>query len=107
MIYRNFEPNKGKRSSAGQIDLVCRDRETLVFVEVKTRNTEDYGRPAEAVHPDQQRRISRGALTWLRMLDNPEVPYRFDVVEVLLLPNEKPKLELVQDAFSLAKPYRW
>jgi putative endonuclease len=104
VLYRNFKPKQG---GAGQIDLVCRDQETLVFVEVKTRNTEEFGRPVSAVHPDQQRRISRGALAWLRMLDNPEIPFRFDVVEVLMLENEKPKCELVQDAFQLSAPYMY
>jgi putative endonuclease len=102
VLYRNFKPKWG---GAGQIDLVCRDHETLVFVEVKTRSTEDFGRPVTAVHSDQQRRISRGALAWLRMLDNPEISFRFDVVEVIVTENEKPRLELVQNAFQLSKPY--
>ena len=102
VLYRNFEPRRG-----GQIDIVCRDHDTLVFVEVKTRGTEDFGRPVTAVHRDQQRRISLGALTWLRMLDNPDIPFRFDVVEVLMNETAKPRLELVQNAFELSKPYRY
>ena len=102
MLYRNFHSNRG-----GEIDIVCRDRDTLVFVEVKTRNTDYFGQPVTAVHHDQKRRISRGALTWLRMLDNPEISFRFDVVEVLLAENEKPRLELVRNAFQLAKPYMY
>jgi putative endonuclease len=102
VLYRNFKEGRG-----GQIDIVCRDDDTLVFVEVKTRDTEEYGRPVAAVHHDQQRRISRGALTWLRMLDNPEISFRFDVVEVIVTGNEKPRLELVQNAFQLAKPYMY
>jgi putative endonuclease len=102
VLHRNF---KGKRG--GQIDIVCRDRDTLVFVEVKTRGSADYGRPATAVHHDQQRRISLGALTWLRMLDNPEMSFRFDVVEVMTLSDGKPRLELVQNAFQLSKPYMY
>ncbi len=64
-------------------------------------------RPVDSIHSDQKRRISRGALTWLRMLDNPEIPFRFDVVEVILAESEKPRLELIQDAFQLAKPYMY
>lgn len=78
-----------------------------MFVEVKTRGSEDFGRPVDAVHSNQQRRISRGALAWLRMLDNPEIPFRFDVVEVLLPENEEPRLELIQNAFQLSKPYMY
>jgi putative endonuclease len=100
ILYRNFRSRRG-----GEIDVVCRDRETLVFVEVKTRSTDYFGQPVRAVHVDQQRRISRGALTWLRMLDNPEVPFRFDVVEILVSEDEEPRVELVQNAFHLSKPY--
>ena len=102
MLYRNFRSNRG-----GEIDIVCRDRDTLVFVEVKTRNTDFFGQPVTAVRPDQQRRFSRGALSWLRMLDNPEISFRFDVVEVVVTGNGKPRLELIRNAFQLAKPYMY
>ena len=102
VLYRNFRSNR-----RGEIDIVCRDHDTLVFVEVKTRGGEYFGRPFEAVRPDQRRRISRGALTWLRMLDNPEISFRFDVVEVVVAENEEPRLELIQNAFHLAKPYMY
>jgi putative endonuclease len=100
ILYRNFRDRTG-----GEIDMVCRDGETLVFVEVKTRGSEDFGRPVEAVDRQKQLRISKGGLAWLRMLDNPDIVFRFDVVEVLL-PNEgDPRLELIQDAFELSQPY--
>jgi putative endonuclease len=102
VLHRNFEPKRG-----GQIDIVCRDGETLVFVEVKSRRDEELQRPVDGIHAGQKRRISRGALTWLRMLDNPDIPFRFDVVEVILADGEKPKLELIQNAFQLAKPYMY
>ncbi len=54
---------------------------------------------------DQQRRISRGALAWLRMLDNPDILFRFDVVEVLIREGEEPHVELIRNAFPLAQPY--
>ena len=100
VLYRNFRGRTG-----GEIDIVCRDGDTLVFVEVKTRSREDFGRPFEAVHRDQQKRISRGALAWLRMLDNPDILFRFDVVEVMMREGEEPKIELIKNAFSLSEPY--
>jgi putative endonuclease len=84
---------------------VCRDRDTLVFVEVKTRRREDFGRPLEAVDRAKQKRISRGALAWLRMLDNPDILFRFDVVEVIVTDDAKPRLELIKNAFPLSRPY--
>jgi putative endonuclease len=103
VLYRDFKPRRG-----GQIDIVCRDDDTLVFVEVKSRTSEGLQRPVDDLHTDQKRRISRGALTWLRMLDNPDIPFRFDVVEVIGgHDGTKPRLELIQNAFQLAKPYMY
>jgi putative endonuclease len=102
ILYRNFRGRSG-----GEIDIVCRDGDTLVFVEVKTRSREDFGRPFEAVHSGQQRRISRGALAWLRMLDNPDILFRFDVVEVMMTDGSEPKLELIRNAFQLSEPYHY
>src|SRR6266540_1004638 len=87
------------------IVVVCRDNDTLVFVEVKTRTSEDFGRPFEAVDRAKRKRISRGGLAWLRMLDNPDILFRFDVVEVIIADDAKPRLELIKNAFPLSKPY--
>jgi len=100
VLYRNFRGHSG-----GEIDIVCRDDDTLVFVEVKTRAREDFGRPFAAVDRQKQRRISRGGLAWLRMLDNPEILFRFDVVEVILAEDAKPRVELIKNAFQLSAPY--
>ena len=99
-MLRNFRGRSG-----GEIDVVCRDNGTLVFVEVKTRAREDFGRPVAAVDRQKQKRISRGALAWLRMLDNPDILFRFDVVEVIMTDDRKPRLELIKNAFPLSKPY--
>src|SRR6202011_4580166 len=62
ILYRNFRGRTG-----GEIDVVCRDHDTLVFVEVKTRTSEDLRRPFEYIKAFQKRQISRGALAWLRL----------------------------------------
>jgi putative endonuclease len=102
ILYRNF-----KHRPAGEVDIVCRDRDTLVFVEVKTRASEDLRRPFEDIKSFQKRQISRGALAWLRLLDNPDVVFRFDVVEVIADGKTKPRCELIQNAFELSKPYMY
>lgn len=76
----------------------------LVFVEVKTRRSVEFGAPVEAVDLTKQKLIARGALAWLRLLDHPEINYRFDVVEVLLREDE-PEIHLIRDAFPLPAPY--
>ncbi len=100
VLFRNFRGRSG-----GEIDVVCRDNDALVFVEVKTRGREDFGRPVEAVDREKRKRISRGALAWLRMLDNPDILFRFDVVEVVITDDANPRVELIRNAFPLSKPY--
>jgi hypothetical protein len=68
---------------------------------------EDLRRPVEDIKSFQKRQISKGALAWLRMLDNPEIPFRFDVVEVIDAGHPKPRCELIQNAFQLSKPYMY
>ena len=100
ILSRNFKPRTG-----GEIDVVCRHRDTLVFVEVKTRTREDFGRPLDAINRDKRNRISRGALAWLRLLGDPDILFRFDVVEVVIAEGAKPRVEILENAFPLPKPY--
>ena len=100
ILYRNFRGRTG-----GEIDVVCRDDDTLVFVEVKTRTREDFGRPFDAIDRDKRKRISRGGLAWLRLLDNPDILFRFDVVEVIIADGAEPRVELLRNAFPLSEPY--
>ena len=101
ILYRNFRAPKG-----GEVDIVCREKKTktLAFVEVKTRSSAEFGAPAHGVTPGKQHLISRGALAWLRMLDNPDIIFRFDIVEVLV---EKSgvTISLIRNAFQLSDPY--
>ena len=100
ILYRNFRGRTG-----GEIDVVCRDGDTLVFVEVKTRTREDFGRPIESIDRDKRKRISRGGLAWLRLLNDPDILFRFDVVEVIIAEGAEPRLELIRNAFALSEPY--
>ncbi len=90
------------------MDIVCRDKtsDTLVFVEVKTRRTLDFGNPAAAVNLEKQNLISRGALAWLRMLDDPDIPFRFDIVEVII-EGKRISFQVIQNAFQLPDRYVW
>lgn len=102
ILYRNFVPPGG-----GEVDLVCRDKadNTLVFVEVKTRASEDHGRPSEAVDYDKQRRVAKGAMAWLRLLNFPDIRFRFDIVEVLANDPDNPEITLIRNAFPLPDHY--
>lgn len=102
ILRRNFKAPRG-----GEVDLVCRDGETLAFVEVKARRGRALGRPADAVDAKKQSLITRGAMRWLRLLDHPEVCFRFDVVEVMLEEGEVPEVTLIREAFHLPEPMRY
>ena len=91
---------RNARTRWGEIDLVARDGETWVFVEVKTRTSDRYGTGAEAVTPQKQHKILRMAEIILSRLSLADVPVRFDVVEVMLEPDRAPALRLVQGAFG-------
>lgn len=93
------------RSPRGEIDLVFRDADCLVFVEVKTRSSEDWGRPAAAVNARKKRLLSQTALDYLRLLKHPEVKTRFDIVEVLLSDGQVREIRHLPATFALSAPY--
>jgi putative endonuclease len=95
------------RSERGEVDLVFRDRDCLVFVEVKTRSSEDWLRPAAAVNKERRGRLSRAALDYLRLLNNPQVKLRFDIVEVLLEEGAVREVRHLPNTFEMEKPYRY
>ena len=90
---------RGQREGRSEIDLVAVDGRTVVFVEVKTLASAELGHPAEAVTPDKQRALTRGALTFLKRHDLLEYASRFDVVAISWT-KRKPKIEHIQDAFE-------
>lgn len=94
---------KNYRGRWGEIDLVCRHEDTLVFVEVKARGINSWGTPAEAVTATKQRRIIRTAYEYLGELKTQDMPVRFDVVEVFLdADGEVSHCQLILSAFELA-----
>lgn len=95
------------RSPRGEIDLVFREADCLVFVEVKTRSSEEWVRPAAAVDKERRQRLTRAALDYLRLLRNPEVKVRFDIVEVLLENGVVHEVRHLPNTFPMEKPYRY
>lgn len=70
------------RCPAGEIDIVALDGNCLVFVEVKTRRESSAGRPAEGLKDGQRQRIIAAARHYLRNIDRPRIPVRFDLIEL-------------------------
>jgi putative endonuclease len=95
------------RSTHGEIDLIFREEDCLVFVEVKTRSSEEWSRPAAAVDARKKKLLSQTALDYLKLLKNPAVKFRFDIVEVLLANGDVREIRHLPNTFSLSKPYRY
>lgn len=106
--YKTIEKNYVAHNN--EIDLIVKDKEYLVFVEVKARTETSVGkiemRPASSVNPDKQRRIIKAARYYLAC--NPEHgKVRFDVVEVYLSKDEKiSKINHIISAFNFNSAYR-
>jgi putative endonuclease len=94
--------------AAGEIDLIGRDGDTLVFIEVKARTSAAFGPPQLAVHRRKQRQIIRAAQWYLAERGTPEVPCRFDVL-ALAFPEggATPRVDWVRDAFPVEGVEVW
>lgn len=88
------------RTRSGELDLVAEEKETVVFVEVKTRRDGAAVGPFEAVTAAKRRQLARVAMDYLAREGKGERPTRFDVVAVTLAGNE-PRIELMKNAFAL------
>jgi putative endonuclease len=88
-----------------EIDLVVRKDESLVFVEVKTRATEAFGRPLSAVDVAKRKALSRAAVRYLRQLNFPKLYYRFDAIEVVGSEGADPVVRHTENAFPFDRKY--
>jgi putative endonuclease len=84
----------------GEMDIIAKEKDTLVFVEVKTRTSTIFGPPQLAVNPTKQMQLSKVALSYLKAKQLEDVKARFDVVAILLGPKGE-EIELIKDAFEL------
>ena len=97
IIERNF------RSQFGEIDIIARDRDALVFIEVKTRSSSAYGKPEEAVNRTKQGKIVKSSLDYIaQRYRGPEPQSRFDVISIEVSERAAGGLdgEIIKDAFS-------
>jgi putative endonuclease len=86
----------------GEMDIIAKEKDTLVFIEVKTRTSTEFGPPQLAVNSSKQRQLSKVALNYLKEKKLEDVKARFDVVAILL-GTEGEEIELIKNAFDL----RW
>jgi putative endonuclease len=91
------------KTRLGEIDIIVRQRDTIAFVEVKSKKTDGYIHPKYSVTKEKQKRISRVALYYLKATKQTGCKARFDVVTVIS-GFSKPKIDWIQNAFELAYP---
>ena len=92
---------RGRRLASGELDLVALDGRTIVFVEVKTRTSQDVGHPADAVDAVKQRKLTRLAVTFMKRHGLLEYPARFDVVAITWPDGRgRPTIEHFKNAFE-------
>ena len=94
VLLRNYE------CVLGEIDLIAKHQGYLVFVEVRTRSTEEKGTPEESVTREKRRQILKVAKFYLNRYGIQNVLCRIDVVGVLLLPNAEPSIRVIESAFG-------
>jgi len=97
--YKIIETNY--RIQLGEIDVIAKDKDTIVFVEVKARRSVHFGSPKGAVTTQKQKKISMVALYYLKATNQITAKARFDVVAVNLN-RDKPRVEIIKNAFELA-----
>jgi putative endonuclease len=88
------------RCPSGEIDIIAEDGEVVVFVEVKTRSSENFGLPEEAVHYHKQKKIIQAALYYLQKHGLHDRDCRFDVISIMVKGNHIEKIDHIIDAFS-------
>ncbi len=89
------------RTKEGEIDIIARDGETLVFVEVKARRTRSFGHPKYAVSRKKQQKLSLTALAYLKMTSQVQSKARFDVVTFVSAGGGQ-EIEIVRNAFEFS-----
>ena len=94
-ITRNY------RCALGEIDLIAKDGDTLVFIETKTRKGKSLGYAKEAINDRKKRQLSKVALLYMKANNCCDTKSRFDVVAINLI-GDKEQIEVVRNAFDLA-----
>lgn len=94
------------RTKLGEIDIVAKDKDTLCFIEVKTRCSDRFGLPFEAISASKQRQISKVALLFLKEKNLLGKKARFDVVSVSFA-KDFPKINVLKNAFDLNEEFTY
>jgi putative endonuclease len=91
---------RNARVGHDELDIIARDGDMWAFVEVKTRRSDAYGAPDEAVTPAKRQKLLRAARAWLLARGEQDPSWRFDVVTVRFQDGAPPRIEIIRNAFG-------
>ncbi|MEZ5347539.1 MAG: YraN family protein [Pyrinomonadaceae bacterium] len=107
LVAANFKTPIGRNrrgvAVTGEIDFIALDRDTICFVEVKTRSKEDFASPLAAVDIRKQRQITRTARIYRKTFGLADMKYRYDVVSIVLNETKAPKVEIFKNFWDEQK----
>ncbi|HNR04830.1 MAG TPA: YraN family protein [Bacillota bacterium] len=101
--YRVLERNFACRT--GEIDIIALEGEIIAFIEVKTRSSERYGLPAEAISRNKQNKLVTAALYYMQRNGYQNRMCRFDVMEIIIDGEDNYRINLIKDAFQYSGRY--
>ena len=94
------------KTKLGEIDIIAKDKDTVCFIEVKTRHSDKFGSPEESISESKQKKIARVALLFLKEMNLLDKKARFDVVSVVYLKGEL-RPDLIKNAFELGATFTY
>lgn len=97
IVERNFNVPK-----IGEIDIIAKEKDYLVFVEVRLRKRTDHGTGAETVDIFKQRKIIKAAMVYMKLHDVSDAPARFDVVSITGDATRECTIEVIKNAFEVS-----
>lgn len=98
ILVRNY------KTRLGEVDIIALKKDTICFIEVKSRSSGKFGSPCEALTSFKQRQISKAALNYLKDNNLLEKKARFDVVSIIYS-KDLPELDIIENAFELDKSF--
>ena len=104
LVVANFKVPIGRNSkgvaATGEIDIIALEDETICFVEVKARTSDEFAAPLASVTRRKQRQITRTARVYRRIFGVYDMEYRFDVVSIVVSRDSEPAIELIKGFWS-------
>lgn len=95
---------KNYRCRFGEVDIIARDNDTIVFIEVRTKQNDNFGSPQDSITPAKIEKISKTSLSFIQEKKLTGFSYRFDFIAITF-PQGKPNIEHIENAFVPSNRY--